>query len=184
MSIQIKTARKNSGFTIVEMIVVVAIVVILSTIAIATLGNVQATARDTEREDDTAAIAAHLESIHESGLPSYSLGPTYGYPGTATLSLAVTATVQPFLSLGASNLRSPGVENNLPISLVAATNSTQTTAGVLPQPAYKDYIYQPLQTDGTLCTATLPIDRTCVKYNLYYKTEVGDVVKIRTSKHQ
>jgi len=61
-----------------------------------------------------------------------------------------------------------------------ATNNTQTTAGVLPQPTINQYVYQPLHSDGSLCNDTVE----CRKFNLYYRSEVDNNVYMVSSVNQ
>jgi len=67
------------------------------------------------------------------------------------------------------------------LSFVSAQNSTQTTAGVLPQPRIDQYVYQPLKSDGVLCSSG---SAECRKYNLYYRLEENSEIKMVTSKNQ
>lgn len=59
-----KSAR---GFTLVELLVVVAIIAILSTIGLAIFGNLQARARDSRRSGDLDSIRTALETAHANG---------------------------------------------------------------------------------------------------------------------
>ena len=66
-------------------------------------------------------------------------------------------------------------------TFISATNNMQTTAGVLPQPTINQYVYQPLQSDGSLCTSEL---QECRKFNLYYRLEADNTVYMLTGKNQ
>lgn len=66
-------------------------------------------------------------------------------------------------------------------SFIPATNAVQTTAGVLPQPTISTYVYQPLKSDGTLCSYD---SEECRKFNIYYRLEADDTVHMVTSKSQ
>ena len=63
----------------------------------------------------------------------------------------------------------------------AATDNTQSTSSVTPQPTVDQYVYQPLTSSGTLCTSEAQI---CTKYNLYYRLEEDNTVYMVTSKNQ
>lgn len=54
--------NSNKGFTLVELMVTVAIIAILSMVAIAVFTNLQKNARDTRRKQDIDAIASALEA--------------------------------------------------------------------------------------------------------------------------
>lgn len=62
---------ENKGFTLVELLIVIAIISILSTIGMAVYGNVQQNARDTKRRGDIDSIAAALEQKYNSYIGQY-----------------------------------------------------------------------------------------------------------------
>ena len=55
--------QRQSGFTIVELLIVIVIIGILATLVIVTFSGVQQKARDSERKTDINAIAGQLEEI-------------------------------------------------------------------------------------------------------------------------
>jgi prepilin-type N-terminal cleavage/methylation domain-containing protein len=73
----------------------------------------------------------------------------------------------------------PGVTDPL-LGFVAATNAAQSAAGVLPQPTTSQYVYQPIDSSGGLCTNTAD----CRKFNLYYRLEKDNTVQMVTSRNQ
>ena len=164
------------GFTIVELLIVVAVMGILLVLAVVNLRDSQGQARDTERSTDIASISKYLESFYTSGNDSST---SYGfYPSTELIGQETN-----YLSgIDKKALIAPG-ETTIADSFFAATNNSQTLSGVTPQPDNTNYsyIYQPLQSDGTLCTSSV---QKCRKYNLYYlKENDGTVYKV-TSTHQ
>ena len=54
--------QRQSGFTIVELLIVIVIIGILATLVIVTFSGVQQKARDSERKTDINAIAGQLEA--------------------------------------------------------------------------------------------------------------------------
>lgn len=64
-------------------------------------------------------------------------------------------------------------------SFVAAKNNVQTEAGVLPQPTVSQYVYQPIDNDGELCT-----NDKCRSFNIFYRLESDGAVHKITSRHQ
>jgi prepilin-type N-terminal cleavage/methylation domain-containing protein len=56
--------RKQSGFTIVELLIVIVVIGILAALVITTFSGVQRRARNTERETDIKSIHGHLETFH------------------------------------------------------------------------------------------------------------------------
>lgn len=59
---QVYTEHRRSGFTLIELMVVVSIIAFLAVIGVAAFSNAQAQARDGRRRADVDAIAAALES--------------------------------------------------------------------------------------------------------------------------
>jgi prepilin-type N-terminal cleavage/methylation domain-containing protein len=59
--ISLKKAR-SSGFTIVELLIVIVVIGILAALVIVTYNGIQQKARDTERKTDIKALQGHLEA--------------------------------------------------------------------------------------------------------------------------
>ncbi|MBC7868585.1 prepilin-type N-terminal cleavage/methylation domain-containing protein [Candidatus Saccharibacteria bacterium] len=160
------------GFTVVELIIVITIMGILLLLGVVNVRGTQVNGRDDERKADIEAIALNLETFYSSGTEgSITVG---RYPSTAIVGQEITL----LRDIDPKSLATPGAANS---SLVATTNAIQTTAGVLPQPAISQYVYQPLQTAGTLCTTEA---QECRKFNLYYRLEGDNTVYLATSKNQ
>jgi prepilin-type N-terminal cleavage/methylation domain-containing protein len=169
---------KQRGFTIVELIITISIMLILLTLAVVNLNATQANGRDSERTSDISAIANNLETFYKNGTnTSTTLG---RYPSTALLASGETSikSLLPYIDI--KSVQAPGAAS-ASASFIPATNTVQTTAGVAPQPTTSQYVYQPIQTDGSLCTAET---QECRKFNLYYRTEVDNTVKKLISKIQ
>lgn len=62
--------KKSSGFSLIELLVVVAIIALLTTIAVAIYADTQSKARDARRKADIDAIAKTLE-VHRSDTGGY-----------------------------------------------------------------------------------------------------------------
>ena len=58
----ISRLRKQSGFTIVELLIVIVVIGILAGLVLNTFNGIQARARDDERKTDVNAIQGHLEA--------------------------------------------------------------------------------------------------------------------------
>jgi len=158
------------GFTIVELIVVIAILGILLVLGIVNLRGSQANARDQERHADVSNMQIGFETFYNTGNFEQNRAPgtypsltTGGSPPTNTGVLAVLPDIDP------KTLVAPGRANSFQ-SYVVATNNTQTIAGVLPQPTIDQYVYQPLLNTGALCTTTT---LGCQKFNIYYRLEAA-----------
>lgn len=174
-------SMKRNGFTIVELIVVIAIMGILLVLGVVNLTGSQISARDSERKTDIEVIATHLETYYTSGS---DLTTTIGtYPSTALMA-NISVQESSLRDIDPKNLIAPGAPSSAVSSLVVATNNTQTIAGVAPQPqsssSQNQYVYQPLKQDGSLCTS----GTTCQEFNLYYMTEADSIVHMVTSRNQ
>ncbi len=160
------------GFTIVELIITITVMGILLILGVANLRGSQIPARDSTRKTDIDAIAQSLEVYYRTGTDgSTTLGryPSTGLIGQETVTLR---------DIDPKVLSAPGASGS---SLLAATNNTATTAGIAPQPTISTYVYQPLQSDGSLCTLG---SQECRKFNLYYMLEADGLVYMETSRNQ
>ncbi|MBI4036028.1 type II secretion system protein [Candidatus Daviesbacteria bacterium] len=72
-----KLKNNTSGFTLIELMVVVTIIAFLSVIGVAAFSNAQKQARDGRRRADIDAIATAMES-NRTGAPGSETYPTYG----------------------------------------------------------------------------------------------------------
>ncbi|HEX6258212.1 MAG TPA: type II secretion system protein [Candidatus Saccharimonadales bacterium] len=163
----------SHGFTIIEVIVAVAIILILTTIAVVNVMSSQVVARDAEREEDIRSIAIHFENYYNDLQFNRPFDPAPTYPHTVPTS-DVLAGLDP------EAYRAPGTPSGTN-SIVAATNTVTTTAGVLPQPTINQYVYQPFNISDQLCT---DLNGPCVKYNLYWRSEGDNTIKKIVSRHQ
>ncbi len=165
------------GFTIVELLIVIALMGILLTLSVVNLHSTQVNSRDTKRKTDLDTIAAQLEIFYKSGTDGSS---TLGrYPSTVELNSSTNIQA----NLRDADLKSftpPGVAS-ADVGFVAATNNLQGGTSVQPTPTTATYIYQPLQQDETLCTTATQM---CTKFNLYAKMESDGSIYMKTSKNQ
>ena len=155
------------GFSIVELIIVITIMGILLILGVVNLISTQANGRDAERKTDVETIGLQLETYYTSGTDGVGTTGTVDlntYPSTAIIGQELAM----LRDIDTNSLKAPGQTNS---SLTAATNNVQTTAGVSPQPTINKYVYQPIKSDGTLCTGTYE----CRKFNLYYTLEIASV---------
>jgi prepilin-type N-terminal cleavage/methylation domain-containing protein len=168
------STMNRRGFTIIELVIVVAILGVLLVLGVVNLRGTQANGRDKERATDIDTIAANLEIFYKSGTDGST---TVGrYASTAIIGSEKVS----LRDLDLDALSTPSASAS---SFVAATNALQTTATVTPQPTSTNdiYVYQPLQSNGTLCVNET---QDCRKFNLYYWTESTNTVATITSKNQ
>jgi len=181
------------GYTLIEILIVISIIVILSAISLGSFGYLQSQARDQERDVDTEAIARATERmyINKSVSPDPTPYPYPTYPATGDVTRIYSASNFKKIGLDAELLYSPrnnaGAAISASTSLVAATNNNETTAAVTPRPGSTAggisdvYVYQPFTESGSLCTSSAP--DPCVRFNLFYKKELGagEIVKITST---
>jgi len=171
---------KPRGFTLVELVITITIMTILIALAVANLSSSQANQRDAERAADVATLAVNLETYYKSGITENGNAAQGRYPSTG-LTIGGDSVVQ-------KNLPDMDIQSAIPPgatsasgSFINATNTIETTAGVLPQPTTSQYIYQPILATGTLCTSGA---QECRRFNIFYRTEIDNTVVKVSSKHQ
>ena len=171
---------QRRGFTIVELIIVITIIGVLLTLAVVNVNSTQLNARDNERKSDIEALSLTLENFYTNGNDTTLPG---SYPATSISSDATNAEIiATFRSeVDIKTLLAPGAPDETFKSFISATNAVETTSGVTPQPDATHYVYQPLQTNGTLCTVPAT---ECRKFNLYYYLEGDDTVYKYESKNR
>lgn len=131
--------QKQSGFTIVELLIVIVIIGILATLVIVTFSGVQQKARDSERKTDINAVANVLEAFYANA--GY-------YPPRVDVN-SETWRSSNDMKLDAKSLGDPtGVKAATPVlDLQAATSATT-------QGTDKVYYYWAADESGTACTTT------------------------------
>lgn len=141
--------RDKKGFTLVELLVVVAIIGLLSTLAVVALGSARGKARDAKRLSDIKQVQTALELFYNDN---------NGYPVAAAPPLALGGA-------GAVTLSGAGI--------TAANGAAGTTyMGQVPSnpaPGGAPYNYTPKKSDNGDCTAA-PVTN-CVSYNITFTLE-------------
>lgn len=159
---------KNSGFTVVEMLVVIVIMVILLTLSVVNIRSTQIQSRDNERNTDVSTLRVQLETAFSSSSNPALAG---SYPSTVEMNTEANLR-QRLKDTAPETTRTPGTKTTETYDVVIATNAVQTATGVRPIPTVDTYIYQPLSqvgtADATLCTAAT---QGCRKFNMFYKLE-------------
>lgn len=166
--------NRRAGFTIVELVIVIVIMAILLVLAVVNLKSSQVGSRDDERKTDIANIARALEQFYTSGTDgSVSTGfyPLTGFIANPTTDLR---------DIDPRSLRSPGNDDAGSNLILATTNADETVVGASQQPDVSQYIYQPLDSSGNVCST----ESQCRSFNLYYRLETDNTVHKVTSKNQ
>jgi type IV pilus assembly protein PilA len=133
----ISLKNKQSGFTIVELLIVIVVIGILAALVITTFSGIQQKARDTKRETDIKALHGQLEAF--SAQKGY-------YPSLTDMNTAAFVT---------ANLK--GLDPN------AFNDPKGSSSTMVASPTANSYSYAVTNTGGTSCEAD---DTTCVKYVL------------------
>lgn len=129
--------NKQSGFTIVELLIVIVVIGILAGLVITTFSGIQQKARDTERETDIKALHGQVEAFWAQ--KAY-------YPSLTDMNTAAFVAAN-LKGLDAGAFKDPKGAASL---LVAA-------------PVADAYAYAVTNSAGTSCEAD---DTTCSKYTL------------------
>lgn len=93
---KVSLKKRQSGFTIIELLIVIVVIGILAALVLNAFGNIQERARDTERRSDINGLHAQLELYYQDN-GSYPTGAT-ATPTRGEIEAAFTA------SGGAANL--------------------------------------------------------------------------------
>jgi prepilin-type N-terminal cleavage/methylation domain-containing protein len=134
---------KQTGFTIVELLIVIVVIGILAALVITTFSGIQQKGRDTKRQTDVKALHSQLEAFFAQN--------GGGYPVPVDVNTS---------SWRATNMK--GLDEN---ALCDPSAASQTNCTLAATPAAKVYAYQVWDEDGTTaCTATT--GQTCPKYTL------------------
>jgi prepilin-type N-terminal cleavage/methylation domain-containing protein len=136
----------KSGFTIVELLIVIVVIGILAALVITTFSGIQQKARDTKRQTDIKALHSQLEAFFAQN--------GGGYPVLADVNDAAWR---------ATNMK--GLDAN---ALCGPSNSDQTNCTLAAAPASgaaEKYGYATLEADGTTACST-GTGTTCPKYTL------------------
>lgn len=152
-----------SGFSIVELILIIAIVGILAVLSFTYSASARPQARDAERTSDAESIARQFEANYF--IKATSAGPTY--PSTTDLTNSFATT---FAGADIEITRAPSQTSS---SLINASSTASQT------PAVNQYIYQPFTSTGSLCSVT-----PCVRFIIYYRKETDNSIQKVESIHQ
>lgn len=152
--------RKNQGFALVELVVVIVVITVIATAAFLVSYRKTDIAADTDRDSDIAAIARDLERF-------YLRSPSDAQPSyPSTQYINNNSNQEQTFSLYSSG-QLTAVNSPSKSFIVATSNSSSQN------PTPFQYIYQPLRADGSLCTTAITSatsqNNLCARYILYYK---------------
>jgi type II secretion system protein G len=136
--------RKQQGFTIVELLIVIVVIGILAALVITTFTGIQQKARNTERTTDIKAVHGQVEAYYAQNGK---------YPTLANLNDSTWRTTN-MKGLDSEALKDP-------------KGSAQT---LVASPAANSYAYDVTASDGTACDNTT---KDCAQYTLTATYEGG-----------
>ena len=188
------TKKKQSGFTIVELLIVIVIIGILAALVLNTFTGAQQKARDAKRDTDTKAIATQLEACYNedqavastscdtTAIGMYPLSIVTGSGVGSTLkSLDPKALIDP--KGNAYKVASAFVPAGSCATTTAATAftsvsftapATTVTVASAPTAASSRYIYIPFALAGGPCTASQALcTASCASWALLWAKENG-----------
>lgn len=174
--------RRTYGFTLIEVLITITVMVVLLILAVVSLGGSESNARDEERRTDIAVIAQYLETYYSTGTDTTPV--TGEYP--STIEVDTEAEITNLLKgMDPKVLRAPGLNDNAAMNFAVATSNAVAPPAPLPTiPTTAGtalYVYQPLTGTGALCN-TIALE--CRKFNIHYKIENNAAVQTITSKNQ
>ena len=121
----ISLKRKQSGFTIVELLIVIVVIGILAALVVTTFSGIQRKARNTERETDVKAVHGQLEAY-------FAQNNSYPDGGTSGIGSASWATAN-LKGLDAQALKDPKAQAGQDAPTSGTGSGTQY--GYAPTPA-------------------------------------------------
>ena len=178
--------NKDAGFSVVEIVVVMAVIAILSALMMPSLVDYRVRAIDVEKRDDISALSRQLEISY-----SYQRRWHPSYPSTRELDDDLVSLDKSMAGVNIENLKAPGSSTK---DLLTAGTSNENS--ILNSPVFpkNKYIYQPLTIANHLCTykpswnddpSKFSPNAVCVKYNLFYYSDLyKKVIKISSRRQQ
>lgn len=187
-------SRKLGGFTIVEVIITMAIASILLTLGVFGVRNLQAQARDEERAADVAAIARGLEERYVRGnsfaTATGSEAKAGSYPGVNEFfhmaGFDKTNYTPSTYTGGYVTKLLPGTSkatfispsgNSWDVSCVLSCQPAGDTTTINNKLLVDRYVYEAARADNSICCCG-----DCTRFTIYWKSEVDGAIHKVTSK--
>ena len=151
----ISLKKRNQGFTIVELLIVIVVIGILALLVITTYSGIQQKARNSQRQSDLQALQTQLEAFYSQN----------GYYPTLT-------------DINTESWRTTNMKNLDKNAMIDPSNATQS-ATLVDGPAAKSYSYEVTDSAGADCTGD-----ACAKYTLtatYEGTVNGATTLVKTN---
>jgi prepilin-type N-terminal cleavage/methylation domain-containing protein len=138
----ISLKKKNQGFTIVELLIVIVVIGILALLVITTYSGIQAKARNAKRQTDIQSLQTQLEAFFSQN----------GYYPSLT-------------DMNSSTWRATNMKSLDPNALVDPSSTCNPTSAscLVSAPVAKSYSYAVTDSSGNPCEVT---DTNCAQYTL------------------
>lgn len=122
--------NKKQGFTIVELIITIAVIAVFLALSFVNFSNSQIKSRDVERKADVQAIANNLETFYDSGSKGASICPKgfVGVPGSATYGTSNFCVMKYEAKLDSSSGKAVSTASGLPWSSVSQSDAAAASA--------------------------------------------------------
>jgi prepilin-type N-terminal cleavage/methylation domain-containing protein len=204
------------GFTIVEIIITMAMMAILLGLGVVGMRSSIANGDDSERKSDVETIARVLEQRYNAGNMQFipvegyaTLAEPGSYPGEVEFKYGTGSTRSEYnpstppaggsdvlynawgLPSSAATTPDNGALKLIcnggagPQSCAKAEDPTQLNAAFHNGAAWADvYVYEPVDANGNICQSDNNTYDKCVRFNLYWRSEVSGIIQKVRSKHQ
>ncbi len=167
--------KKQRGFTIVELLIVIIVIGILATLVLVTYAGVQAKARDSKRQTDIDAIDSHLETFYAQ----YGFYPTLCDLQTIGSGFAANCNTGPGTTVAASFVET--YLQGLDPAALQSPMGNSTTGGIAAAAADSGGWAYGYVASGTGCTNTAattissgaPSNNGCTAFTLTADLESG-----------
>ncbi len=144
----ISLKKRNQGFTIVELLIVIVVIGILALLVITTYSGIQAKARNSKRQTDIQSVQTQLEAFFSQN--GY-------YPSLTNLNTGTSLTTSASSSWATTNMKSLDQTALTDPSNPVQSKQLKDTAQA------KWYSYEVSNSSDTSCEAD---STTCAKYTL------------------
>jgi len=140
----ISLKKSKSGFTIVELLIVIVVIGILALLVITTYSGIQAKARNSKRQSDLKSLQTQLEAYFSQNGHYPSLG-----------------------DMNSSTWLSDNMKSLDQNALIDPSNPDQSKTLVNDTKPDKQYGYVVTDSQGNTCEGSGTADTQCAKYTLY-----------------
>lgn len=158
--------KRTSGFTIVEVTIVVIVIAILASIVLVSYGKIQADARDGTRQGNVTVISEALERYYlKNGEYPSERNIVNDYPSNTGTVVAA------FLGVSANDLKMPQAPSSVTNSLNSAASPSNDSISYIATDTANNAGCQTSLTGG------------CDQYTLIYNKENGGLITVASRHH-